>query len=310
MSWRFRKLAKERWISLLAGLSSLLALIVIALGAFTRLQDAGLGCPDWPGCYGQWIVSFKEAPQHDVIYKAWVEMTHRYVVGILGFFCVAILYAILRYRPSRSNVILGGILVVLLIYQIVLGKWTVTFKLLPVVVIQHLLGGFFIFATLSLIYVTNRKENLLPPSRPYSKTLCFLASIGCLLLIGQIILGAMVSTHYAALACPDFPICSYQTLKVSSDLQFKQTLHMMHRLGALIWTLYVVGFLVWAFSSTKKTPEIQKPFYILIFLLFLQISLGVSNVLFKLPLFSAVSHTVVAALLLATFLMLIARCRS
>jgi len=152
-------LAKKKWISLLALCGSVLAFSVIALGAFTRLIDAGLGCPDWPGCYGHLLAPLTEEAQsaiaaqfpgsHLVVYKAWAEMVHRYFAGSLSMIIlIMLMMTINKECRQRNNMVLVGGLLLLLLYQVLLGQWTVTFKLLPIVVTQHLLGGFLILSVM------------------------------------------------------------------------------------------------------------------------------------------------------------------
>jgi cytochrome c oxidase assembly protein subunit 15 len=211
-------LARQRFLSTLALCGSFFALSVIALGAFTRLIDAGLGCPDWPGCYGHFIVPLTDmARQHVnlhypatplVVYKAWAEMIHRYFVGGLSIFILVITFSILckkEYR-IRSNVVLASGLLLLLVYQIILGQLTVTLKLLPIIVSQHLLGGFFILSLLWLIYLNNRNTPRKIDNNKFTIILA-MALLGFILLLLQIALGAWTSTNYASLSCPDFPFC-------------------------------------------------------------------------------------------------------
>ena len=161
---------KQRFLSRLAFFASILALGVIALGAYTRLMDAGLGCPDWPGCYGHLVVPMTDDARQSanatfpgtpiVAAKAWAEMVHRYFVGGLSLFILSIVILVLSRKSLRicSNVFAVIGLVLLLCYQIMLGQWTVTLKLLPVIVSQHLLGGYLILSTLWFIYLNNRNH--------------------------------------------------------------------------------------------------------------------------------------------------------
>ncbi len=199
-----------------------------------------------------------------------------------------------------------------------LGQWTVTLKLLPVIVSQHLLGGYLIFSTLWLIYLNNRpKQNTIKTHRvlPW-------AILGIILLLLQIMLGAWTSTNYASLSCGDFPFCiNDQTMtwhiKEAFNLfspvginyeggvlseTIRQTIQMVHRVGALILTVYFVMFVAIAIPTLKRRPDLVKILYILLGLLCVQLSLGMSNVIFKLPLATAICHTLVAALLLITLL--------
>lgn len=290
------------------------ALGVIALGAFTRLMDAGLGCPDWPLCYGHAIVPSAIAIDK---YKAWAEMIHRYFAGMLS---VLILFVIVLsfFRPNRNrtNIICAIGLIFLISYQIILGQLTVTLKLMPIIVLGHLLGGFCILSLLWLVFL-NATQKL--PKITVSKGIIFLGYIALILLFSQIMLGAWTSTNYAALSCPDFPFCfndhpfftmDFQNafhLLVDKQMNYeggvlpdtaRQTIHMMHRIGALIITVYLFIFTL--------ILRLKSPVIIWIWgLLTLQIFLGILNVILSLPLFSAVSHTLVASMLLLSLVTLL-----
>ncbi len=309
-------MAKQRFLSLISLMASFFALGVIALGAFTRLKDAGLGCPDWPGCYGHLIVASSS-------YKAWAEMIHRYFVGCLSIFIVGIAI-ILCIRTKKQNTpinnrVLGAGLIILLTYQIMLGMWTVTLKLLPIIVTQHLLGGLLILSLLWVIYLNNQQLNN-RMAGGLGRGYWGAGLLGLVLLFCQILLGAWTSTNYAALSCSDFPLCMNNQamvfhLKEAFNLfssvginydggvlpdAVRQTIQMVHRLGALVLTLYffVLGLIV--VKKLVHFPERLKIIYVIFGLLVVQISLGIMNVLFKLPLITALAHTVVAALLLLT----------
>lgn len=302
------------------------AFSVIALGAFTRLIDAGLGCPDWPGCYGRWIVpaSMNQLDSHFVQYKAWAEMAHRYAVGILSGFIVVMVVSIMALKNFRvrSNVYLAILLLLLLGYQIMLGQWTVTLKLLPVIVSQHLLGGFLILSVLWLLYLSNRNHY------QYSHHFTFFkiaALFGLVLLFVQIALGAWTSTNYAALACPDFPFCSNEgavqfQFKPAFNLfapigvnyeggvlshEIRQSIHMMHRIGALVLSVYMIIFVMMASVKLKPFPDLMRSVYVVLAVLLLQLCVGMSNVIFKLPLLTAELHNLLAAILLLSLITLL-----
>jgi cytochrome c oxidase assembly protein subunit 15 len=326
-------LDKSRFLSRLAFFASFFALGVIALGAFTRLLDAGLGCPDWPGCYGHLVAPLTDTAQQQypnspvVVHKAWAEMVHRYFVGGLSFLIIAIVATVFSQKAVRvrNNVFLALFLIVLLVYQIVLGQLTVTLKLLPVIVSQHLLGGFLILSTLWLIHLRNNaqlKMRLLP--EPVTPFLLF-AEIGAGLILLQIMLGAWTSTNYASLSCPDFPFCSnHQAMEWHFKAAFqlfspvgvnyeggvlpdavRQTIQMMHRFGALIVASYLFIFSLFTMVRFKKTFELVKSLYAVLGLLCIQLCLGMTNVILKLPLATAILHNIVAALLLLAMLTLI-----
>lgn len=312
-------MARKNFLSQWALGGCFFAICVIALGAFTRLMDAGLGCPDWPGCYGQMIVS----TSHQSI-KAWTEMIHRYFVGGLSLFLLGIIFVIFcekKYRVTH-NMILAGVLVILLGYQIILGKFTVTYQLLPIIVTQHLLGGYLILSTLWIIYLKNHhpQVNVMVKNK---KILLFGSSIACVFLLMQITLGAWTSTHYASLSCPDFPFCvnDQPVMKLYFKEAFdifspiginyeggvlpeavRQTIQFLHRIGALILTSYLLFFSIFAILKLKKSPELIKTLYIIITLLCVQVCLGIANVIFKLPLIVAIGHNIFAVLLLLSMI--------
>ena len=321
-------MAKQTFLSKLALAASFFALGVIALGAFTRLIDAGLGCPDWPGCYGHWVPTVADLQSPLVANKAWAEMIHRYFVSGLSLLIVGIIITIFqkKYR-TQPNILLAGCLVLLLVYQISLGRWTVTFKLLPVIVTQHLLGGFLILSTLWLIHLNNCVDvirNLLKANQ--KAWLLSFSIIALALLLLQISLGAWTSTNYASLSCSDFPFCNndqpMMTLYFKEAFNLfspiginyehgvlptviRQTIQMSHRLGALIFTLYIFIFSAVAMHKLKNSPELLKSFYLILGLLTIQLCIGIANVIFKLPLISAMGHNLVAVLLLLSVVTLI-----
>ncbi|MEM7467424.1 MAG: COX15/CtaA family protein [Pseudomonadota bacterium] len=199
---------------LLTILLPVLAAVVITVGAYVRLTHAGLGCPDWPGCYGQLFVT--ENTQYDIEKphelarpvesgKAWREMFHRYIAASLGL-GIIVLFALsfsAAIQPRQTKLL--GALVFLVAFQGALGMWTVTLLLKPLVVTAHLFGG---LATLSLLFwhllrhFWSRERQLLR-----SKGTVRFAGLALIVLIGQIFLGGWTSTNYAALACTDFPSC-------------------------------------------------------------------------------------------------------
>jgi cytochrome c oxidase assembly protein subunit 15 len=316
----------HRWINKLSLLSIALAFGVIILGAFTRLSDAGLGCPDWPGCYGQLSapsnsqeinaanIAFPNIPVD--IHKAQTEMTHRYFAETLG--SLIIIFAICAYWQRKSLSLplwLPGTLVVLVIGQGMLGMWTVTMKLLPLIVLSHLLGGFCTLSLLWLCWLYLRNTEKIYPA---PKSLSILSSITLIVLIFQIILGGWTSTNYAALICPDFPMCQGQWWPDFSLRAFhffgatlndplgymngieKTSIHVTHRFGAFITLLLGIAlcYRLWIQpNSTLKRLSMWLGFFLVI-----QISLGISNILLHLPLGIAVAHNAIAAILLLTLI--------
>ncbi len=230
----------EKLFSVLARVGVVLALVVVVLGAFTRLQDAGLGCPDWPGCYGFATVPTTQASQAAAQvrfpgatvepHKAWWEMTHRYFAGslLLVVASLAVLGVLSERRRTSLATAGGGAvsvpgggpgggpggaehlptglalgLLVLIICQAAFGAWTVTLKLWPQVVTAHLLGG---FATLSLLWLTCLRLGVLSRLWVPGRLLPH-AALALVVVVIQVALGGWVTSNYAALACPDFPTC-------------------------------------------------------------------------------------------------------
>jgi len=307
-------------------------LVVIVLGAFVRLSDAGLGCPDWPGCYGQIVVPSSDAaiaeaknnyPERLLEHgKAWKEMAHRYFAGALGLFILALaMVAWLNRRDQEQQLFLPIFLVCLVIFQAALGMWTVTLLLKPVIVTLHLLAG---MATLGLLWLmtlkAGRKNLVSTEVAPCS--LKIWAFIALLVLIGQIALGGWTSTNYVAFHCPDLPMCQGRWLpELDIDEAFTiwrpsgvdyeggtlslnagVTVHFMHRLGAVI-ALLVIGLLALR-CIFGRYAAVRLLGSTVLLLLIIQISLGIANVMLRLPMPVAVSHNAVAALLLMSLLAL------
>ncbi|MBL8516295.1 MAG: COX15/CtaA family protein [Betaproteobacteria bacterium] len=298
--------------------------VLVVLGAYVRLSDAGLGCPDWPGCYGNFMptqslkdIRAAEAVQPDgpvTLAKAWKEMAHRYLAMVVGAMIAALAFAAWwNRRALKQSPGLATGLAVLVIFQAALGAWTVTMLLKPAIVTAHLMGGMAILAL--LIWLGLRQGLSLAASRPVqiSAPLRIFASVGLLVLIGQIILGGWVSTNYAALACVDFPKCAgawmppmefehafhvIRPLGVGPDGQFLsmdalRAIHWMHRIGAII-TSAVLLALAWQLRGRGLTALAHG----LVGLLALQVLIGIGNVIWSLPLPLAVAHNGGAALLL------------
>ena len=316
--------------------ATLFAIGVIILGAYTRLKDAGLGCPDWPTCYGfasvpdtadelvQARALFPDAPFEAE--KAWPEVIHRYFAGTLGFLIILIAASAWRHRELRDQPFkLPMFLLLLVIAQGLFGMWTVTLKLWPQVVTTHLLGG---FTTLSLLWLLCLRLNNTPWPQPnihirnWAK-LKPLALLGLILVICQITLGGWISSNYAALACPDLPTCQNQWwppmdfasgfnvfqevgpnyLGGQMDGEARVAIHVAHRIGALIVALYL-GFLVVMLYKNAGGRHMKMLANVIGALLIIQICLGLSNIIFHLPLGVAVAHNACGALLLLSLVTL------
>lgn len=304
----------------LTKIAALLALMVVMLGAFTRLTDAGLGCPDWPGCYGQLVLPSQpntliqvqqQFPQQPIeTKKAWTEMIHRYAAGTLGLLIVWIAGSLLW---RRALWVLPLTLIGLLSFQAALGMWTVTLKLLPVVVMGHLLGGIFIFTCLVYLawQLSSVQGSHLPQWRPW-------LTLGMIIVVMQIALGGWVSSNYAGLACVGFPQCNGQWLPPLAltrafhfwsgighnyqggllETEVRATIQMVHRLGAWL-TLFYILMLTSLIVIRVRLKPLRWLAVLSMLVVVIQFLLGIINVIYLLPLWSAVIHNGVAAVLLA-----------
>ena len=295
-----------------------------------RLSDAGLGCPDWPGCYGQITVpeqgeallKAELAYPHKQVEsaKAWKEMIHRYFASTLGFLILIMAALAIRNRKDpQQQVFLPLLLVALVVFQGLLGMWTVTLLLKPVIVTLHLLTGLLTFSLLVWLTLSHhpRWQQLKLNAGSISHKTRILAAAGLLVVACQIFLGGWTSTNYAALYCADFPTCHGQWVP---DLNFSEaytflresginyeggvlstsagvTVHFMHRVGALL-TLVVIGLLALRLLLIEINTILKRFGALLLLLLTVQISLGIANVLLLLPIPIAVGHNAGAALLL------------
>jgi len=324
----------------LALFATALALCVVILGAFTRLQDAGLGCPDWPGCYGFaiWPKTAEQISQAESLFpdspyehaKAWPEVVHRYFASSLGFLIILINVVAWRNRANHNQPLkLPLFLLVLVIAQGMFGMWTVTLKLWPQVVTTHLLGG---FATLSLLWLLalrlNQKAWPQPAHAMSWRKLRPIAMFGLVLVIAQIAIGGWVSSNYAALACPDLPTCQGRWLPPMDfadgfnitqeigpnylggqlDGSARVAIHMAHRIGAIVVTLYLI-FLLSLLYRHADGHHMRRQAHVIAILLVVQVGLGLSNVIWSLPLPVAVAHNACGALLLLALVTLNYRLR-
>ncbi len=321
----------------LARTGTVLALLVVVIGAWVRLTDAGLGCPDWPGCYGQLVVteSTREAaeafPERPLdVGKAWREMIHRYLATGLGLLCLILsVLAWANRRDPEQPTRLPHVLLAVVIFQGLLGMWTVTLLLQPVIVMAHLLGG---LTTLGLIFwlgewhrlFSSRDDPSRParPARPARMASRWLprAGVAALAILAvQIALGGWTSANYAALACPDFPTCQTRWWPPVADFRegfvlwrelgvdyeggvldnpARVAIHFSHRLGAIAATL-VLAVLGWMMI---RRPRLRPDGIAVLAALGVQFVLGASIIVYGVPLAVAVAHNGVAALLLLAVL--------
>jgi cytochrome c oxidase assembly protein subunit 15 len=305
-------------------LGTVLALCVVVLGAWVRLSNAGLGCPDWPGCYGHLTVGQAVENSHlaNEAYpdrpleagKAFKEMLHRYLAASLGLLILVIAaFAVANRRDPAQPWRLPAFLVLLVMFQGLLGMWTVTLLLKPLFVVAHLLGG--LATTAMLWWLAVRVDGATrdagdPGLRRW-------AVAGLVVLALQIALGGWVSSNYAAFACPDFPTCQ---ASIWPEMDFRDAfvlwrglgidyeggvldhparvaIHVTHRIGAVL-TALLLGCVAWMAFHRGPTRAVRASGAILALVLAVQLLLGPAMVLTQLPLGLATAHNAVAALLL------------
>ena len=319
-----RHSSRLHWLSLGA---ALLAWCVVVLGAYVRLSDAGLGCPDWPGCYGHISVPVDPGQQQAAaqlypgksveVHKAWKEMVHRYVAGTLGLLILAIFISSWAERRHRRPT-LPGLLLGLVVFQALLGMWTVTQLLKPIVVTAHLLGGMSVLALLAWLGFS-RFGRLAGTAGPQAASLRIWAALGLAILIVQIALGGWTSSNYAGMACGETLICRGEWLP---DMDFSSAfvltrklgmtadggylpmeglvaIHWLHRLGAVV----TFAYLAWLSARLMATGFRRFGLAVSV-LLVTQVALGIANIRLGLPLALAVMHNGVAALLLVSLVVL------
>lgn len=312
-------------LTITAFFAVLLAFLVIVLGAYTRATDAGLGCPDWPGCYNrlvapdnsQQVVQAEKAfPDTTVqVRKAWTEMIHRYAAGTLALLIIVLcIMTIAQRKITGHGLFVPAVLILLLVFQILLGMWTVTLKLAPQVVMGHLLGGMSILSLLWWMFLRSRSQ----ANYQYRlSSLKIFSIIGLIIVFCQIALGAWTSSNYAALVCPAFPTCHVGQFFPEMDYRMAFdvfstaiathhisqaaliTIQMTHRIGGAVTGIYI-GLLSIYLIFSARISALKTLGIVMFFVLLLQISLGIINVVWLLPLPAAVLHNAVAAILLLT----------
>ena len=321
------------WIRRLALVATVLCLGVVILGGYTRLSDSGLGCPDWPGCFGH-LAPTGSAEHYATdldVRKAWVEMIHRYFASTLGL--IIVVMAVLAFRARRErgvNLWLSLGLVVLVVFQGILGMLTVTWLLKPLIVTGHLLGGLATFALLLWTYLSMRattrpvnghtvlEGNLVAESGTRARTLASLAGAA---LFVQVFLGGWTSSNYAAVACPDLPRCQNEWVPEADyhdafviwrglginyaggvlDHPARVAIHFTHRVGAVVASVLL---LLAAFAAFRLGPVPRWAGVLVIAALALQIAIAVFMVLRAFPLGLAAAHNAGAALLVGATVLL------
>jgi cytochrome c oxidase assembly protein subunit 15 len=317
----------------LAMIAAIVAFCVIVLGAWVRLSHVGLGCPDWPGCYGQltWPDAAAEIETANQAFperpfesgKAWKEMIHRYLAGSLMLLVFAMGWLAWR-GPQRLHKFrpLTTALVILIIFQALLGMWTVTLKLKPIIVMAHLLGGLGSFSLILWLMFSSRRQFADKPAISVRRMRSPII-VAIIILALQIALGGWTSANYAALACPDLPMCGGQWWPEANfsegfvlwreigvnyeggllDQSSRVAIHLTHRIGAVVTLLVLITL---AFRL-RKIPRLRTGGQLLMSLVLAQFTLGIFNVALYMPLPNAVAHNAGAALLLATLLGLLSK---
>lgn len=311
---KFRKLA---WVT------AFLTLDLIMFGSFTRLTDSGLGCPDWPGCYGhsnpltageQIRAAETALPSGPVtMTKAWIEMAHRYfAMGVGVLIVILTVHAWRGGADGRRSPWLATAALVWVIVQGAFGALTVTMRLQPAIVTVHLLGGVGLLGLLTWLALRQGRQ---PPIAEGAHRLRPLAAIALAVVIVQIALGGWVSANYAVLACPDFPLCQGQWVPPMDfnhgftlwrelgmtgggeliPFQALVAIHWTHRVFALL-VLVAVGTLVW---GSWSVPGLERLTRALLVALVVQVATGLSNIVLAWPLLLAVAHSGGAALMVA-----------
>lgn len=317
-------MASQHLLKRLTLLAVMLVMLVIALGAYTRLSHAGLGCPDWPGCYGFLTVPnsdaqvvlaelrFPEAPLEAA--KGWAEMIHRYAAGAALLLVFAMLWLTVRIKLATGMAPIGHVLAIfcVIVLQAAFGMWTVTLKLWPQVVSMHLLFG---VTTLSLLYWLWLRQTLSKSQFVCSGMAVLGVAFVMVILISQIALGGWMAANYSSLACPDVPTCQGQwwpqaDFKQGFNLRGQEigpnylggllpgegriAIHLMHRVGALVCLVAITSVAVYMFKRHRGLA------IRLMLLISAQCLLGIVNVVMHVPVFIAVLHNLLAASLLAS----------
>ncbi|MGZ8291288.1 MAG: COX15/CtaA family protein [Telluria sp.] len=311
---------------------------LIVFGAFTRLTDSGLGCPDWPGCYGaanpfiaheQIAAAESLMPTGPVtVVKAWIEMTHRYLAMGIGFLIMALMAtSFIQWRKTKRSEfspVMPTLLFLMVCVQGAFGAWTVTLKLQPAIVTIHLLLGMGLLSM--LVWMGGRQDNAMLPAPPAGAAAPALAALrplavlSLVLLFVQIALGGWVSTNYATMACADFPLCNG---KLVPEMDFEHGFTLWRELGktaaghylpfsaltAIHWVHRNFAFVVLAlvgYTAWRAWPhaQLRNTARLAVLALAAQALTGIATVFFSFPLAIAVLHNAGAAVLVLLVTML------
>ena len=326
---RQRGLPGLGWLRALTLLTLFLSFDLVLFGAFTRLSDSGLGCPDWPGCYAsaspvgaRAAISAAESamPSGPVTHtKAWIEMLHRYMAGGVGALILLLAAATWRERLRAGNpqaqpdLWLPTLTLLWVCVQGAFGALTVTMKLFPAIVTLHLLGGLLLLVLLGVQAERLGRQQQQRSRLPLDRATRALLLLGCAALALQLALGGWVSTNYAVLACTDFPQCQaswwpdmrfdqgfqiWRELGLAADgspIRFEAltAIHVAHRLMAFV-VVALLGLLAWRLGAVAGLRTNARW---LAALLLMQFASGLANVLLGWPLAAALAHTAGAAAL-------------
>ena len=317
------------WYKRLLWLATGLTLIVVVLGAYVRLSDAGLGCPDWPGCYGELIPTGiedgdrrgDEFPTRPVVEtgKAWKEMIHRYVATTLGFTIILIAWLAWRNRAEPGQpVALPALTLGVVIFQGLLGMWTVTLLLKPIIVMGHLLGG---LTTLGLLFWLLLEAERREKFANIASRFAWPAAIALVVLVLQIALGGWTSSNYAIWGCPEVPTCNGQWWPENADFNegfimwrgigidyefgvleapARVAIAFVHRLGAITATLVLLAVTAFYWRRHPDNGPLRTACAAVWAALAMQVTIGISIFLVDGHLPVAAAHNGVAAVLLLT----------
>ncbi len=311
------------WFRRMALAGAVLAAAVVVLGAWVRLTDAGLGCPDWPGCYGHIYPNSGHADPRSSFHfaKALHEMIHRYFASSLGILIAVLMIWAVRFRADRDQPLLPAVLAfVVVCLQGALGALTVTLLLKPLIVTAHLLGGLTTLGLLCWLSLAPETRQLAEREEPLRK----FAAIGLAVLIVQIALGGWTSSNYAAVACPDLPTCQHSwwppmdfrdafVLSRGLGIDYEGgvlanpariAIHFTHRLGALLAGSILISLGVFA-AGRAKTRRLKLAGRLLVLAVALQICIGMATVHWGVPLALATLHNAGAAFLVITLVNLL-----
>ena len=312
----------RRWAFTLVNSAIVLVLLVVLMGGWTRINDAGLSCPDWPGCFGQISVpnsveqldSAAKLYPHIIVeaHKSWLEMIHRYLAGTLSLLilALAVIAAILR-NTTNYPVKLSFLLLVLVGFQAARGMWTVTLKLLPIVVTAHLFFG--LLTTVLLLVLRDSIQSIDKQSRPWARE-NYAVLVWLILLFVQVVLGGWTSSNYAGWGCSDWLACNpgtevsysfssafsiqldygYSHQGGSLALAERGAIQIIHRIGALA----VVAYFFWLYFVIAKTQVWSQQCAVLLGLTVMQIVVGLMNIAWAIPSHLAMAHHLLAVLML------------